>query len=183
MWDEQAPHHTTKVMKAPHIANGHGGMIGGPPKSHAPLAEAPTSQDLCRFCLSAGFKVGIACSARLVMLMIGWVVNPHGHLHKAHVEGPPKSGTPMELSGSFAQGKGLKAWLSRAFRVLAHALHGFCWTNHPENHFGGMFDIPQSHSQNLGSIWKGPDLVLASLKSRTIFVQIECGQKLGDGVS
>ena len=76
VWDEQAPHHTTKVMMAPHIANGHGGMIGGPPKSHAPLAEAPTSQDLCRFCLSAGFttSVGIACSARLVMLMIGWVV-------------------------------------------------------------------------------------------------------------
>ena len=48
VWDEQAPHHTTKVMMAPHIANGHGGMIGRPPKSHAPLAEAPTSQDLCR---------------------------------------------------------------------------------------------------------------------------------------
>ena len=46
--DEPAPHHTTKVMMAPHIANGHDGMMGGHPMSHAPLAEAPTSQDLCR---------------------------------------------------------------------------------------------------------------------------------------
>ena len=128
-------------------------------------------------------NVWMACSARLVMLMIGWVVNPHGHVHKAHVQGPPKGGAPMELSRSFEQGKGLKAWLSRAFRVLSHALQGFHGPNHPENHLGCMFDIPQSHSQNLGSIWKGPDLVLALLKSRTIFLRIECGQKLGDGVS
>ena len=101
--------------------------------------------------------------------MIGWVVNPHGHVHTAHVEGPP-----MELQGSFEQGKGLEAWLARAFRVLSHALQGCHGPNHPENHFGGMFDIPQSHSQNLESIWKGPDLVLALLKSRTMFLHFEC---------
>ena len=31
VWDEPAPHHTTKVMMAPHIANGHDGMMGGHP--------------------------------------------------------------------------------------------------------------------------------------------------------
>ena len=152
---------------------------------HAPLAEAPHLSRLVQNCLSAVMttSAGIACSARLAMLMSGWVVHPHGHMHRAHVEGPPKGGGPMELFGRFKQGKGLKAWLSRAFRVLSHALQGFHWTDHPENHFGCMFDIPQSHSQNLGSIWKGPDLVLALLKSRTIFLQNECDQKLGDGVS
>ena len=42
------------------------------------------------------------------MLMRGWVVHPHGHMHRAHVEGPPKGGGPMELFGRFKQGKGLK---------------------------------------------------------------------------
>ena len=50
---EQAPHHTTKVMMAPHIANGHDGMMGGHPMSHAPLAEAPHLSRLVQNCPSA----------------------------------------------------------------------------------------------------------------------------------
>ena len=75
--------------------------------------------------------------------MSGWVVHPHGHMYRAHVEGPPKGGGPMELFGRFEQGKALKAWLSRAFRVLSHALQGFHGPDHPQN-----------HSQNLEGFWK-----------------------------
>ena len=153
---------------------------------HAPLAEAPHLSRLVQNCLSAVMttSAGIACSARLAMLMpVDGLCTPMVICIEHMWRGHPRVVCPMELFGRFQQGKGLKAWLSRAFRVLSHALQGFHWTDHPENHFGCMFDIPQSHSQNLGSIWKGPDLVLALLKSRTIFLQNECGQKLGDGVS
>ena len=95
VWDEQAPHHTTKVMMAPHIPNGHGGMIGRPPKSHAPLAEAPTSQDLCRFCLSAGFTTSVwdeqAPHHTTKVMMAPHIPNGHGGM----VGGPPKSHAPL----------------------------------------------------------------------------------------
>ena len=94
VWHEQVSPHSIILMMAPHIPKGHGGMIGGPPKSHAPLAETPTSQDLCRFCSSAGFTTSVwdeqAPHHTTKVMMAPHIPNGHGGM----MGGPPKPQAP-----------------------------------------------------------------------------------------
>ena len=81
----------------------------------------------------------------------------------------PRVVPPWSCQGPLSKAKASKHGFQGRFVSFHNALQGFHGPNHPENHLGCMFDIPQSHSQNLGSIWKGSDLVLALLKSRNYF--------------
>ena len=83
-------------------------------------------------------NVWMACSARLVMLMDGWVVNPHGHVHKAHVQGPPKG-----LGGPHGPLKVLCARQlpqSMAFKGVSMTFHSvwdeLSWTQSPRKSLG-----------------------------------------------
>ena len=104
---EQAPHHTTKVMMAPHIANGHDGMMGGHPCPMHHKQRPPHLSRLVQNCPSAVMTTSVgdeqAPHHTTKVMMAPHIANGHdGMMGATHApcttsRGPPPLKTCAEL--------------------------------------------------------------------------------------